>query len=116
MPAIENVTRRGAVYWWRRRLRLEPASANPITVVTMVSLLTKDQPAARRRAAAMTGLMGQAMNRSLAQDSGFDSGPAVTSVDLFARARKGLNQVGIQVQAADSLVLYVGDKQASGAV
>lgn len=55
MPAIENVTRRGAVYWWRRRLRLEPASANPITVVTMVSLLTKDQPVARRRAVAMTG-------------------------------------------------------------
>ncbi|MEK9210956.1 integrase [Sphingomonas sp. 2378] len=55
MPAIENVTRRSAVYWWRRRLRLAPASANPITVVTMVSLLTKDQPVARRRAVAMTG-------------------------------------------------------------
>jgi integrase len=55
MPAIENVTRRSAVYGWRRRLRLAPASANPITVVTMVSLLTKDQPVARRRAVAMTG-------------------------------------------------------------
>lgn len=55
MPAIENVTRRSAVYWWRRRLRLAPASAKPITVVTMVSLLTKDQPVARRRAVAMTG-------------------------------------------------------------
>ncbi|MDQ1156410.1 integrase [Sphingomonas sp. SORGH_AS 950] len=55
MPAIENVTRRSAVYWWRRRLRLAPASAKPITVVMMVSLLTKDQPVARRRAVAMTG-------------------------------------------------------------
>lgn len=55
MSGIENVTRRSAVYWWRRGLRLAPASANSITVVTMVSLLTKGQPVARRRAVAMTG-------------------------------------------------------------
>ncbi len=42
MRAIENVTGRSAVYWWRRRLRLAPANANPITVVMMVSRLTKD--------------------------------------------------------------------------
>jgi integrase len=55
MPAIDNVTRRGAVYWWRRRIRFAALNLDPITVVTMVSLQTKEQPVARRRGAAMTG-------------------------------------------------------------
>ncbi len=55
MPAIENVTRRGAVYWWRRRVRFAALDLHPITIATTVSLLTKDQVIARRRAAAMTG-------------------------------------------------------------
>lgn len=55
MPAIENVTRRGAVYWWRRRVRFVADNLRPITIATTVSLLTKDQAIARRRASAMTG-------------------------------------------------------------
>lgn len=55
MPAIDNVTRRGAVYWWRRRIRFAALNLDPITVVTMVSLQTKEQVVARRRGAAMTG-------------------------------------------------------------
>lgn len=55
MPAIENVNRRGATYWWRRRVRFVGRLERPITIVTTVSLLTKDQSVARRRAAAMTG-------------------------------------------------------------
>lgn len=55
MPAIDNVTRRGAVYWWRRRIRFAALKLDPITVVTMVSLKTKEQAVARRRGAAMTG-------------------------------------------------------------
>ncbi|VXC74842.1 integrase [Sphingomonas sp. AX6] len=55
MPAIENVTRRGAVYWWRRRVRFAAGSLPPITVATTVSLLTKEQGIARRRGAALTG-------------------------------------------------------------
>ncbi|WP_076072309.1 integrase [Sphingomonas montana] len=55
MPAIENVTRRAAVYWWRRRIRFVAANLDPITIATTVSLLTKEQAVARRRAAAMTG-------------------------------------------------------------
>lgn len=55
MPAIDNVTRRGAVYWWRRRVRFAAGDLPPITVVTMVSLQTKEQAVARRRGAAMTG-------------------------------------------------------------
>lgn len=55
MPAIDNVTRRGAVYWWRRRVRFAALNLDPITVVTMVSLQTKEQAVARRRGAAMTG-------------------------------------------------------------
>ncbi|NJR79888.1 integrase [Sphingomonas corticis] len=55
MPAIDNVTRRGAVYWWRRRVRFVAGDLPPITVVTMVSLQTKEQAVARRRGAAMTG-------------------------------------------------------------
>lgn len=55
MPAIENVNRRGATYWWRRRVRFVGRLERPITIVTTVSLLTKDQSVARRRAVAMTG-------------------------------------------------------------
>ena len=54
MPAIENVNRRGATYWWRRRVRFVGRLERPITIVTTVSLLTKDQSVARRRAVAMT--------------------------------------------------------------
>ena len=55
MPAIENVNRRGATYWWRRRVRFVGRLERPITIVTTVSLLTKDQSVARRRAGADTG-------------------------------------------------------------
>ena len=55
MPAIENVTRRGAVYWWRRRVRFGGRLNDPITITTTVSLLTKDQAIARHRGAALTG-------------------------------------------------------------
>lgn len=54
MPAIENVTRRGAVYWWRRRVRFVGLNFPPITIATTVSLLTKEQGVARRRGAALT--------------------------------------------------------------
>ena len=54
MPAIENVNRRGATYWWRRRVRFVGRLERPITIVTTVSLLTKEQSVARRRAVAMT--------------------------------------------------------------
>ncbi|MGZ0071786.1 integrase [Sphingobium limneticum] len=54
MPAIENVTRRGAVYWWRRRVRFAGRSAQPIIVASTVSLLTKEQNVARYRASSMT--------------------------------------------------------------
>lgn len=54
MPAIENVTRRGAVYWWRRRLRFVGALNDPITIAKTVSLLTTHQAIARRHASSMT--------------------------------------------------------------
>ena len=66
MPAIENVTRRGAVYWWRRRVRLSVGVNAPITICTTVSLLTKDQKVARHRAAAMTA-RNEAVRMSLYQ-------------------------------------------------
>lgn len=56
MPAIENVTRRGAVYWWRRRRRMRfvVGTDGPITITVTASLQTKDQATARQRAAALT--------------------------------------------------------------
>jgi len=54
MPAIENVTRRGAVYWWRRQLRFVGKLNAPVTIATTVSLLTMHQAVARRRASWMT--------------------------------------------------------------
>ncbi len=55
MPAIENVTRRGAVYWWRRRMRFVAGDHAPITITVTASLQTKEQATARQRAVAMTG-------------------------------------------------------------
>ncbi len=47
MPAIDDVTRRGAVYWWCRRVRFGAGDLPPTTVVTMVSLQAKEQTVAR---------------------------------------------------------------------
>lgn len=41
MPAIENVTRRGAVYWWRRRMRFVAGIDGPITITVTASLQKK---------------------------------------------------------------------------
>lgn len=50
MPAIQNVERRGAVYYWRRSIGFP--GGNSFTL--RISLLTRDQGTARRRAVAMT--------------------------------------------------------------
>ncbi len=47
-----NLYRRGAVYWWRRRLTLAVLEKSPITL--SLSLLTKELSIARARGAAMT--------------------------------------------------------------
>ena len=52
MPLPSNVYRRGAVYWWRRTLRLAKSEAHHKTLG--LSLLTRDLRIARGRAAAMT--------------------------------------------------------------
>lgn len=54
MPATENVRRRGAVYWRRRRMRFVAGKNAPITITVTASLQTKDQATARQRAAALT--------------------------------------------------------------
>ncbi len=52
MPAVSHVFRRGAVYYWRRRIPAAP-DAGPGCVL-ILSLGTKDQDEARRLAAALT--------------------------------------------------------------
>lgn len=52
MPLPTNTYRRGAVYWWRRTLRLAKNGDLPITLG--LSLLTRELRIARGRAAAMT--------------------------------------------------------------
>ena len=52
MSLPSNVYRRGAMYWWRRTLRLCDPSSKPITLG--LSLLTRELRIARGRAAAMT--------------------------------------------------------------
>jgi len=50
MPAIQNVERRGAVYYWRRTLRFQDGKS----LTLRISLRTTDQSVARRMACAMT--------------------------------------------------------------
>lgn len=57
MPAVSHVFRRGAVYYWRRRIIGVPAG--DAGVVVIVSLGTKDQDVARRRGAALTHMSEQ---------------------------------------------------------
>jgi hypothetical protein len=52
MPLPSNIYRRGAVYWWRRTLRLAKCQSHHKTLG--LSLLTRDLRIARGRAAAMT--------------------------------------------------------------
>lgn len=50
LPAIQNVERRGAVYYWRRAIRFQ--DGKPFTL--RLSLRTTTQSVARRMACAMT--------------------------------------------------------------
>ena len=52
---LQNVTRRGAVYWWSRTFFPPPlVQGNPRPISFKLSLFTKDLGTARRRAAEMT--------------------------------------------------------------
>lgn len=57
MPTVSHVFRRGAVYYWRRRIIGVPGGESGSVVV--VSLDTKDQGVARRRGAALTHMSEQ---------------------------------------------------------
>jgi hypothetical protein len=50
MPAVQNVERRGGVYYWRRTLRFRDGNSPTVRL----SLRTTDQSVARRMACAMT--------------------------------------------------------------
>jgi hypothetical protein len=57
MPAIPNVIRRGAIYYWRRRL--PKSAANGLgckQVILSISLCTADSGIARRKGARMTAI------------------------------------------------------------
>ena len=62
LPAIQNVERRGAVYYWRRTVRFQDGKPLPLRL----SLRTTDQSVARRMACAMT-TRSEALRMSLGQ-------------------------------------------------
>ena len=89
MPAVSHVFRRGAVYYWRRRIIGVPAGD---AVVVVVSLGTKDQDVARRRGAALTHMSEQLFeeirlaNLSPEAARAILTAAALEQSDLLARA------------------------------
>lgn len=85
MPAIQNVERRGAVYYWRRTLRFPDGNAPTVRL----SLRTTDQSVARRLACAMT--TGSETLRMKVENEARASGlTAEQKTDIFRRAMANL--------------------------
>lgn len=82
MPAISNVIRRGATYWWRRRITFRRPLPHPRTVTVTVSLGTKEQALARMRGAAMTQ-RSEAVRMSLYEQIERDGLTSVEVEQLF---------------------------------
>jgi integrase len=85
MPAIQNVERRCAVYYWRRTLRFQ--DGNSLTL--RLSLRTTDQSAARRMACAMT-TKSETLRMTLIDGLKTSTLTFDQKTDIFRRAMMGL--------------------------
>ncbi len=85
MPAIQNVERRGAVYYWRRTLRFRDGNSPTVRL----SLRTTDQSVARRMACAMT--TGSETLRMRVENEAEETGlTAGQKTDIFRKAMTNL--------------------------
>lgn len=100
MPAIQNVERRGAVYYWRRTLRFQDGKS----LTLRISLRTTDQSVARRMACAMT-TKSETLRMTL-NDGGRTSTLTIDQkADIFRKAmsemRDQLDRNHVQFQRTD---------------
>lgn len=100
MPAIQNVERRGAVYYWRRTVRFQVGK--PFTL--RLSLRTTAQAVARSMGCAMTA-KSETLKMTLGQDGGAASLTTIQKAGIFRRAmeemRDHLELVHVGFQRTD---------------
>lgn len=85
MPAIQNVERRGAVYYWRRTLRFPDGNAPTVRL----SLRTTDQSVARRMACAMT-TGSEALRMKVESEARASGLTTEQKADIFRKAMANL--------------------------
>ncbi|MBY0301166.1 MAG: hypothetical protein K2W89_05250, partial [Sphingomonas ginsenosidimutans] len=85
MPAIQNVERRGAVYYWRRTVRFQ--DGKPFTL--RLSLRTTAQAVARSMGCAMTA-KSETLKMTLGQDGRAASLTTVQKAGIFREAMEGM--------------------------
>lgn len=100
MPAIQNVERRGAVYYWRRTVRFQ--DGKPFTL--RLSLRTTAQAVARSMGCAMTA-KSETLKMTLGQDGRAASLTTVQKAGIFREAMEGmrdyLEQIHVGYQRTD---------------
>ena len=109
MPAIQNVERRGAVYYWRRTVRFQ--DGKPFTL--RLSLRTTAQAVARSMGCAMTA-KSETLKMTLGQDGRAASLTTVQKAGIFREAMEGMRDhlervhVGYQRTDPDATFMIEG--------
>lgn len=109
MPAIQNVERRGAVYYWRRTVRFQ--DGKPFTL--RLSLRTTAQAVARSMGCAMTA-KSETLKMTLGQDGRAASLTTVQKAGIFRKAMEGMRDhleqvhVGYQRTEPDATFMIEG--------
>lgn len=108
MPAIQNVERRGAVYYWRRTVRFQ--DGKPFTL--RLSLRTTAQAVARSMGCAMTA-KSETLKMTLGQDGRAASLTTVQKAGIFRKAMEGmrdhLEQVHVGYQRTEPDATFMID-------
>ncbi len=109
MPAIQNVERRGAVYYWRRTVRFQ--DGKPFTL--RLSLRTTAQAVARSMGCAMTA-KSETLKMTLGQGGRAASLTTVQKAGIFRKAMEGMRDhleqvhVGYQRTETDATFMIEG--------
>lgn len=100
MPAIQNVERRGAIYYWRRTLRFQDGKS----LTLRISLRTTEQSVARRMACALTA-KSEMLIMTLNDGKRTSTLTIEQKADIFRRAmsemRDQLDRNHVQYQRTD---------------
>lgn len=109
MPAIQNVERRGAVYYWRRTVRFQ--DGKPFTL--RLSLRTTAQAVARSMGCAMTA-KSETLKMTLGKDGPAAKLTTVQKAGIFRQAMEGMRDhleqvhVGFQRTEPDATFMIEG--------